>query len=482
MINEKILPKDFQNDMLRLLGDNDAARLMNSITGTLPAVSIRINPAKDYASAMIDRAGEMSAVPWCPEGYYLKSRPAFTFDPLFHGGAYYVQDASSMFVAYAIRQLIDKPVRFLDLCAAPGGKTTLALSALPEGSVVVANEAVRQRAKILRENVIKWGRHNTIVTNNFAEDFNAARCTFDVIMADLPCSGEGMFRKDDEAIRQWSSENVEMCMMRQREIISNIWQCLKPGGLLFYSTCTFNTHENEENIRWICDNFGAKVIDVPVNADWNIAGNMIENDGFRVYRFFPDRLDGEGFFFCIIQKEGDDDDDEEELKPKKKKKDKQDKKKNRQETVPKNVFTWLSSSENYDFTIENDNIIAIHKTVKPMLDMFGGNLNILMRGTEVAHKKGKDYVPSHPLSMNHDFCKDAFPTASLSKEDAIKYLRSETLQLPASVSKGFVAVMYQSCPLGFVNNLGSRANNMYPSEWRIRSTYTTSMENHEERK
>jgi len=199
-------------------------------------VSIRLNPLKTNSGLF-----GQEQVPWCKNGYYLQDRPAFTFDPQFHAGAYYVQEASSMFLDHVIRQHIIRPVRYLDLCAAPGGKTTLALSALPEGSLVVCNEIVRNRAHVLAENIIKWGNPYCIVTNNDSATFNSLKHYFDVILTDVPCSGEGMFRKDPVAVQEWSASNVGLCSERQKEILHNIWDALRPGGILIYSTCTYNS-------------------------------------------------------------------------------------------------------------------------------------------------------------------------------------------------------------------------------------------------
>ena len=238
------LPAEFTDRMRRLLGDEygdfETALLTESQT------SLRLNPAK------CNRRPDYQPVPWCRDAYYLETRPAFTFDPRLHGGAYYVQEASSMFLDYVLRRFVDTPVRYLDLCAAPGGKSTLALSALPAGSLAVCNEVVRNRTHILAENIIKWGYDNTVVTRNTAADFGKLHHYFDVVLVDAPCSGEGMFRKDAQAVTEWSPAQVGVCAERQREILSDVWDALRPGGLLIYSTCTYNREENEDMIHFLC--------------------------------------------------------------------------------------------------------------------------------------------------------------------------------------------------------------------------------------
>ena len=257
-------------------------------------VSVRMNTAKwEHVPA------HRSAVPWSEQGYYLDGRPTFTFDPLFHAGCYYVQEASSMFVEQALRQYVTEPSVMLDLCAAPGGKSTLCRSVLPEGSLLVANEVMRNRSQVLAENLVKWGHPEVIVTNNDPADFTSLENTFDVMLTDVPCSGEGMFRKDPVAVSEWSLENVDTCWQRQRRILRDIWPCLKPGGLLIYSTCTYNREENEDNVAWIAETLGAEVLPLEVPEEWHITGNLTGN-AFPVYRFLPHRMQGEGLFLAVL--------------------------------------------------------------------------------------------------------------------------------------------------------------------------------------
>jgi 16S rRNA C967 or C1407 C5-methylase (RsmB/RsmF family) len=278
------------------MGDERFNRFLGAFDEEAP-VSIRVNPATPSLAN-----GER--VPWCAEGYYLEDRPQFTFDPLLHAGCYYVQEASSMFVTHILRQSGDCPQNALDACAAPGGKSTALRSVLPEDCVLVSNEPMGNRAQILLENITKWGAPNCIVTNNYPRDFRKAKLKFDLILCDVPCSGEGMFRKDPNAISEWSVQNVEKCWQLQREIVADAWECLNPGGLFIYSTCTFNTKENEENIKWILENFDAEVLDIPVDPSWNITGSLLEGFNYPVYRFIPGITRGEGLFVCALRKAG----------------------------------------------------------------------------------------------------------------------------------------------------------------------------------
>ena len=283
------IPKDFVRLMHEHFDGATADCLCEALETTDPEVSIRLNPRKLSAEAVLAHNPDLEPVPWCPDAFYLKERPAFTFDPLLHAGAYYVQEASSMYVAKVLQEFMPtgKPLLALDLCAAPGGKSTLLQSLLPEGSLLISNEPIAKRAQVLAENMQKWmmgqpeSAPQSIVTQNYPADFGALTGQVDILLTDVPCSGEGMFRKEEDARKDWSLENVMMCQQRQRDILNDIWHVLKPGGLLIYSTCTFNRFEDEDNTRIICDGMG----------------------GFCVFErhFLPGRDRGEGFYLAAIK-------------------------------------------------------------------------------------------------------------------------------------------------------------------------------------
>jgi 16S rRNA C967 or C1407 C5-methylase (RsmB/RsmF family) len=297
------LPEDFVRETRQLMGEERFSRFMAAFDEDAP-VSIRLNPLK---ASLAD--GEN--VPWCPEGIYLSGRPQFTFDPLLHAGCYYVQEAASMFITHVLRSLITfhcslltSHFSLLDLCAAPGGKSTALRSVLPEDCVLVSNEPIPTRAQILLENITKWGARNCIVTNNYPRDFKKAKARFDLILCDVPCSGEGMFRKDPATISEWSLQNVEKCWRLQREIVADAWECLNPGGILIYSTCTYNIKENEENVRWIMETYDAEPIAIPTEPSWHITGSLLPGFEAPVYRFIPGITRSEGLFMCVLRKKG----------------------------------------------------------------------------------------------------------------------------------------------------------------------------------
>lgn len=292
------LPEDFIRETRLVMGEQRFNRFMEAFDEDAPT-SIRINPLKVGNE-------EFEQVPWCPEGYYLGGRPQFTFDPLFHAGCYYVQEAASMFITHILRHVTKEPslCYTLDLCAAPGGKSTALRTVLPEGSTLVSNEPIPTRAQILLENITKWGWPDCIVTNNYPRDFRKAKARFDLILCDVPCSGEGMFRKDPNSISEWSLQNVEKCWRLQREIVADAWECLNPDGIMIYSTCTFNIKENEENVRWIMETYDAEALTIPTEPSWNITGSLLPDFDAPVYRFIPGITRSEGLFLCAMKKRG----------------------------------------------------------------------------------------------------------------------------------------------------------------------------------
>ena len=460
------LPQAFIERTRQLLGDEAYIQFEEALQTETP-VSIRPNRMK------CSQPVEGESIPWASSGTYLKNRPTFTFDPLFHAGCYYVQEASSMFVEKVLQEYVKKPVVMLDLCAAPGGKSTLCRSILPEGSLLVANEVMRNRSQILAENLIKWGHPEIVVTNNDPADFTDLTHLFDVILTDVPCSGEGMFRKDQVAVDEWSLENVDICWKRQRRILADIWPALKPGGILIYSTCTFNREEDEDNVAWIAKELDADILSVPVEDSWGITGNLTGKD-FPVYRFLPHKTKGEGFFLGVLKKRADvlDETPRRFLKTSarldKKKKGKDAK---QPLVVPKEAKTWLEDSSEYALAMKDTNVVAFPKAYENEYALLQQTLKVIHAGITLGEIKGKDLVPHHSLAMSSALAKEAFPKAEVTYEQAIAYLRKEGLILDADVPRGYVLLTYQGIPLGFVKNIGNRANNLYPQEWRIRSGY-----------
>lgn len=440
--------------------------LYGSLIGAMaeePPVSIRMNPAKHTG-----RPDGGERVPWCENGWWLRVRPAFTFDPLLHAGCYYVQEASSMFIDRVLRQYTDgRPVTMLDLCAAPGGKSTAARAALPEGCLLVSNEPMRQRAQILAENIQKWGHPDVIVTNNYPKDFVRSGLMFDIILCDVPCSGEGMFRKDEAAVAEWSPQNVENCRTLQREIVAEAWHCLRPGGLMIYSTCTFNTKENEENVMWICDETGAEVLTVDTEQAWGITGSLLDGCHVPVYRFIPGRTRGEGLFMAVLRKDGELTADGQERRQAKAGK----KARRPQQATVRPPQEWLDGGGDFTIRQQGDTLFAVREAFADVCDTALSKLKVLSAGVTMGRVKGRDIIPDQALALSTALNRGAFPQVELTYGEAIAYLQKEAVSLNTATPRGHVLVTYRGVPLGFVKNIGNRANNLYPQEWRIKSRH-----------
>lgn len=449
-------PSDFIARTRGLLGDSFAC--LEAALQTDPPVSIRINRSKGTTAP-----GGSEQVAWCDTGYYLPQRLSFTFDPLFHAGAYYVQEASSMFLEQAVRAYLSEPVKCLDLCAAPGGKSTHLLSVLPAGSLLVSNEVIRARSHILAENLSKWGNPFHIVTNNDPEEIGRLTHLFDVVVTDVPCSGEGMFRKDADSSSEWSVANVRLCASRQRRILHDVWNALKPGGLLIYSTCTYNTEENEENVHYLTEAFGAEALPLPVKAEWNLTGPL--RFDHPVYRFFPHKTRGEGFFLAVLRKP---DGEREELRLKTRNKKE---KRTPSPALPATLADWVRAPQACRTEVRNDTIQLFPQAYDETYRLIADQLRVVTAGVRLGEIKGKDLLPAHSLALSTLLNREAFPSVELEWDAAVSYLKKEALHLPAETAKGYVLVYYKQTPLGFVKHLGNRANNLYPSEWRIRSGY-----------
>lgn len=411
------LPKEFADYTSQIFGEERWQRFLSAMNEPAP-VSIRYNPFKNGAAEILSETlGAHTPVPWCRDAYWLEQRPLFTADPCLHAGKYYVQEAGSMFLDKVIREHVKTPVAMLDLCAAPGGKSTLARAALPASSVLYTNEPDRRRANILLENIQKQGHPDVVVTNNYPQHYSRTKLRFDVILADVPCSGEGMFRRDPKAMTEWSVANVQRCSALQREIVAEIWDNLRPGGILIYSTCTFNLHENEENVMYICEKLGADVLQVPLEESYGITGSLHSQCNMPVYRFIPGITCSEGLFMAVLRKHGD--------------------------SAPA--------------LISREKLLSLSRT-----------LNIMYDGIPCGEQLGKTVIPAHAEALSISLDRKKYAEYDVTLQDAIKYLRREVLSLPSDIPCGYVLVTYQGLPLGFVKNIGSRANNLYPKEWAIR--------------
>ena len=470
------ISQDFKEYACRLLGRDRYGRFLQALAEE-PSVSVRLNPFKaglaGWGGGKPD--GTDAVVPWAEGlGYYLKTRPSFASDPLWHAGAYYVQEASSMFLGQALRQYVDRPVVALDLCAAPGGKSTHLRSVLPEGSLLVSNEPVRARAQVLLENLTKWGHPDVVVTQSYPQDFSGLTHFFDLVVADVPCSGEGMFRKEEEAVAGWSMEQVMMCRDRQRAILQDVWPALKPGGLLVYSTCTLNAYEDEENVAWIAGTLGAEVLPVAADDSWGITGNLCEGHSFPVCHFIPGLTRGEGFFLAILRKKGEIGDGGMAVAAEKETRRKENKKKENRRgplcSVPKECASWLSRPEEFGFIPEGEGWSAVRLGLVPWVNRLRQAVNVWQAGIPLATPKGKDWQPSPALALSAALDVSRFPVCAVPYGTAVSFLRKETLTLPQETPRGYVLLTFRRVPLGFVKNIGGRANNLYPAEWKIRSS------------
>lgn len=485
------IPQDYRTFIDREIGPL-ADGLVDCLEQTAPEVAVRLNRRKLRAAGVPDgwlpevcRGGEM--VPWWPEGYLLPERPDFTHDPAMHQGLYYVQDASSMITAHVVGALSARlggaPLLMLDACAAPGGKSTAALDAMPEGSMLVANEFDFRRASILAENIQKWGCPAVAVSRGDTARFRRLPELFDIVAADVPCSGEGMMRKDSQACAQWSERLVDECAARQWEIVENLWETLAPGGFFIYSTCTFNTRENERIADRMIADFGAEPVAIPLPED---SGIVVDGQGRM--RFLPTHLRGEGLFMAILRKPG-------EWPPSlirhaAASSPRREKKKSRHRgsvaelqpggrpsskapNLASLCAPWLRGD--YDFLLRGEALYGRPAAFSHIYDLLDSHLDLLLPGLEVAALKGRTAVPSQPLALTTalNSTDSPFPTAEVDLDLALSYLRRESLPGFPESPRGPLLLTFRPqglaapLPLGFVNNLGSRANNLYPTPWRI---------------
>ncbi len=475
----KKLPEIFLESLEGIEGFNKDAFIKVHEAGE-QVTSIRINPAKtsnvnrqssipetfssfhslnslsQSASPIhVSRLAIDKKVPWSQYGFYLKQRPSFTFDPFFHAGCYYVQEASSMFLEQAFRQLVDltKPVKVLDLCAAPGGKSTHIQSLISPESLLVSNEIIRSRNHILIDNIIKWGCSNVIVTNNDPSAFQKLEGYFDVMVADAPCSGSGLFRKDEEAIEEWNLNNVQLCSQRQQRILADALPALKENGILIYSTCSYSKEEDEDIMDWLAEEFGMENLELRTEENWNIVETQSSKTNSKGYRFYPYNLKGEGFFVACFRKTT-------SAKEPKYRAAKTEKASAKERMI-------LSSSINkaYELLKENNSFFALPSVLLNEFSVLNSVLNIQYKGTGIGQIIKDRLVPEHSLALS-TIISDGIPFNKLSYEQAIKYLQRQDVTLETS-GKGWQLVQHEGYNLGWINVLANRINNYYPKEFRI---------------
>ncbi|HTB53127.1 MAG TPA: hypothetical protein VK718_10185 [Ferruginibacter sp.] len=421
--------------------------------------SLRLNPTKRFniQSSILNTAEK---IPWNDHGYYLPARPSFITDPLIHAGAYYVQEASSMFLEEALKQTVDlsQPIKILDLCAAPGGKSTLIQSIISDSSLLVSNEVIKTRVTILSENITKWGAANVVVTNNDPKDFQRLENYFDVIVVDAPCSGSGLFRKDTEAIKEWSEQNVQLCHQRQQRILADILPALKESGILIYSTCSYSKDEDEEICDWLINDCHLSSHKYFLHPEWNIVETVSTKHNAYGYRFYPDKIKGEGFFIAAFKKSTVNISERRINKPR-----------NRSEKISDKEWEilkpLLKKPDNFSFIKLKEEVIAIPSQFEDELATLQSALYIKKAGIKLGTVIRDQLIPDHELALS-TIISTAIPSVDVDREIALQYLRKEEIKLN-TVAKGWVLLTYQQLPLGWVKILSNRVNNYYPKEWRI---------------
>ncbi|WP_035804285.1 methyltransferase RsmF C-terminal domain-like protein [Lunatimonas lonarensis] len=454
------LPIPFLQSLERALGNDETAEFMQAYQEEAPT-SIRLNPFKKGV-----HLDESAKIPWCDEGYYLANRPSFTLDPLFHAGTYYVQEASSTFLYHVLSHLaVPKDGVFLDLCAAPGGKSTLLSSYLGNEGLLVANEVISARTQILKENIIKWGLGNTIVTQNDAGQFQELAGFFDLVVIDAPCSGEGMFRKDPKAIKEWSPEHVDLCAGRQQRILDQAGILPKAGGYLMYATCTFNQKENEQNVRFLTEEFSYEPVRIPLGSDWGIVESEIACDSglFYGYRFFPHRLKGEGLFISILRRP----DTSVTTTPKLHKEFRHPHlKRVSVRDIPSELSHQVERVNEESLYALGSAYFLFPKRFQAEFEFLAQHLNLRYMGVFLGEASNGQWIPSHEWAMSI-LPKDLVVKWEVNLDHALQFLRKEPIPMDGAAT-GWVLITYQEYPLGWVKNLGNRINNYYPKEWRVR--------------
>ncbi|GAA4460232.1 rRNA cytosine-C5-methyltransferase [Nemorincola caseinilytica] len=415
-------------------------------------VSVRLHPVKGGGIYT-----DLPAIPWCDGGRYLPERPIFTLDPAYHAGAYYVQEASSIFLHHVLRGIIGqrKGLRVLDLCAAPGGKSTLIASLLDADGLLVSNEVIRTRASILEENMLRWGYMNTWVTSNDPRDLGRLTGYFDIIVVDAPCSGSGLWRKDAAALNEWSEANVQLCAARQQRILADVWPALKTGGTLVYATCSYSPQEDEDILDHLATELHAGTLPIPIDASWGIEEVVSPLQKQTGYRFFPHRVRGEGFFIAAMTKN----DDAGSLKT-------ADKKHTPDKKIQQMAGHYFGNSDVLLLPGKDGSYNAIRPQHHTDLQLLQKAVFLRRTGIEAGMPSAKEWLPAHDIALSVDTTKD-IPHIDVSKEQALHFLKREEMGM-ADVPKGWYIVRYNGLGLGWVKALGNRMNNYLPKHWRIR--------------
>jgi 16S rRNA C967 or C1407 C5-methylase (RsmB/RsmF family)/NOL1/NOP2/fmu family ribosome biogenesis protein len=449
------LPVAFKERMTKQLGAEEAESLFSALDSASP-VAVRLNPAK-CGEEGVWSDGE--AIAWSKNGRKLKERPSFTLDTAFHAGAYYVQEAASQFIDYVVAQEELQGKRVLDMCSAPGGKTTIYSTAVGRDGLVVANEYVRQRANVLADNVRKWGMGNVLVTNNAPEHIAQFEGWFDLVAVDAPCSGEGMFRKEEVAREDWSEDAVKMCAARQLSIVREAWQSLKDGGLFIYSTCTFNEDEDEGLLRAFMAEVGDVFVPsqrIEIDESWGVVKGEV--GAFQTFRFFPHKTDSEGLFVAVARKA----EPTPQRTPKARKRVMQEVDK----ASRKELSRWLMDAESHSFALVADTIYAYSSEQFKAVQALSEGLTAIYSGVAMGQIfKGK-LKPDWALSQYVGVERKATAVVELDEATALDYLRKKDIAV-GDMAEGMNLVTHRGCALGYAKKIGARCNNLYPNSLKI---------------
>jgi 16S rRNA C967 or C1407 C5-methylase (RsmB/RsmF family)/NOL1/NOP2/fmu family ribosome biogenesis protein len=432
-----ILPEAFVKRVEAQRGD--AQELFAALNGEAPT-SIRLNPRK---LAAIFPASQI--VPWCEYGRYLPERPSFTKDPLFHAGVYYPQEAGSMFIHAILQQLeLANETVALDLCAAPGGKSSILLDNLSSDALVISNEIVRNRAFILRDTLTKWGASNTMVTNKSAADFSKFSGLLDLILVDAPCSGEGMFRKDRDARAEWTPGKATTCALRQTEILDDIWPSLKTNGYLIYSTCTFNPEENDKQIELLIEKYDCELVELNFPESFQLESSTF---GFAC---LPHLMQTEGFYFSVLRKL-------ERVNPYTIRKSKKPKTK-------ESIFPYQLDERLQAVEIQGHFYQAPKAQLELMLYL-NEQLGSMKFGTRLGEFINQKFNPHFEYALAN-FGPSQFTKQELTLDQALNYLKGNNIDIDCK--DGWHLANYQDFSLGWFKKIGNRINNYYPKELRIK--------------
>ena len=454
---ESFLPTALLDSLKKAKGFDEQA-FIQAHTSSNSIVSVRLNPAKPF-DLTHSTLQITDPVPWNIHGHYLAQRPSFTLDPFFHAGAYYVQEASSMFLEQALVQTCDLsgPLRVLDLCAAPGGKSTLIQSLISAESILVCNEVIKTRVNVLTENMTKWGGINMVVTHNDPKDFKQLSNFFDVMVVDAPCSGSGLFRKDSAAMEEWSEELVTLCSQRQQRILADALPALKTGGVLIYSTCSFSEAENESIVDWLIGEEGLESLPLQVKEDWHITETASPQYNAAGYRFYPNAVRGEGFFLAAFRK------------PFSNETNSFSAVKNKFDTLSKAeqsiVDGWVKKAPGHCFIKWQKDILLFNLALQQVVSILQSCLYIKSAGINIGTLMRDEFIPSHGLAMS-GLIHENIPVVVLNEEAALNYLRRVDLMIDTA-TKGWTLIRFYGLALGFAKILPNRINNYYPKEWRI---------------